>query len=278
MRDFFELSPSPLSLYLIHALNAGPISSETESVDADTIRDDKTFKEGDCELISVDNYRFRVSHCYLVAHSKVFRDMYNLGDGTQEFSVTFTDREFETGSVIRLFLCAAVRGDIRSHVFGNCADMRELVMFVDKYDCEPIRRLIHSECEVSILRGWGGSLELFAVTAAADDRDLCHLLVQERGNETWPRGNNGRLHHRMSARPGMSIWDVRSWPESAWRLGIPLQYQFALTRAHGQLSGSTAPAGLSLADEFEKYLRLLKPGWRDRRNTDDAEIDEYYFE
>lgn len=56
---------------LIRALNAGPIVGEAESVDADTIRDDKTFKEGDCELISVDNYRFRVSHCYLVAHRYV---------------------------------------------------------------------------------------------------------------------------------------------------------------------------------------------------------------
>jgi hypothetical protein len=170
-------------------------------------------------------------------------------------------------------------------------------MFVDKYDCEQVRRLIHLECEVSILRGYGGSLELFAVAATAGDRDNCHLLVQERAKETWPRGNNGRLHHRMSARPGMSIWDVRSWPESAWRLGIPLQYQFALARAHGQLAGSTVPrerdgrdpsgsqlasspvpAGNTLADEFEKYLKLIKPGWRDYRDPDDPEINEYYWE
>ncbi|CAK9779436.1 hypothetical protein CC85DRAFT_305853 [Cutaneotrichosporon oleaginosum] len=269
----------PTRADIIHALNAGPIAGETESVDSDTIRDDKTFNEGDCELISVDNCRFRVSHCYLVAHSKVFRDMYNLGDGTQDFSVTLTDREFETAAVIRLFLCAAVRGDIRSRVYGSCRHLRELVLFADKYDCDPIRRLIHSECEVSILRGYGGSLELFAVAATADDRDLCHLLVQERANETWPRGNNGRLHHRMSARPGMSIWDVRSWPESAWRLGIPVQYQFALARAHGQLAGVPPPPGVTLADEFEKYLKLIKPGWRDYRDPDKPpEINEYYWD
>lgn len=193
--------------------------------------------------------------------------MHSLGEGSEELKLTFTDADFETAAVIRLFLNAAVKGNIRSHVFGNCADMRQLAMFVDKWDCEQVRRLMHSELEVSILRGWGSSFELFAVVAIAGDRDLCHLLVQKRAKETWPKGSAGRLRHRMSARPGMSIWDPRGWGEDVWRLSIPQPYLFALCRAQGQ--------GGNLADEFEKYLKLIKPGWRDYHDPEYPEHYEY---
>lgn len=273
----------PTRADLINALNAGPVSDETSSVDTDTIKDDALFKEGDCELISADNVRFLVPTCFIIAArwvttlsyvlttlSKVFRDMHGLGDGSQEFKVMFTDTAFETASTVRLFLMAAVNGNIRAHVFGNCPDMRQFAMFVDKWDCEQARKLMHSELEVSILQGWGYTLELFSVVATAGNRDLCHLLVRERAAETWPRGSNARLYHRMNAKPGMSVWDVRGWPNYLWSI-IPQPYMFALARAHGQ--------GGDLADEFEKYLKLIKPGWRDYHDPSDPEMMiEYYWE
>lgn len=59
----------PTRADLINALNAGPVSDETSLVDADTLKDDTTFTDGDCELVSFDMVRFRVPTCFIIAAS-----------------------------------------------------------------------------------------------------------------------------------------------------------------------------------------------------------------
>ncbi|BEJ16824.1 hypothetical protein CspHIS471_0602250 [Cutaneotrichosporon sp. HIS471] len=83
------------------------------------IKDDEMWKNGDSEVISSDNVRFRIDSFYLLANCSVFRDMYSLDAGGDR-TIVLTDEDSDDAKTLRLFLELATTGKFIDEVSHSC--------------------------------------------------------------------------------------------------------------------------------------------------------------
>ncbi|CAK9779438.1 hypothetical protein CC85DRAFT_305851 [Cutaneotrichosporon oleaginosum] len=215
------------------------------------IYDDAVWTDGDFEVITTaDNVRFRVPSFHLFSSSAVLRNAHSVANGAK-CKITFTDPDCETADIFRLFLGLASKG--RLLAAWTLDPVRQLVMFLDKYECIQARRLFSSRFEIEIRRSGTRAHDLFLVAAAIGDTSLCRLILTRQAKQVWGKPREGTKAKPLDGTPGWCVWDCRHWPSSTWNCGVPNKYLFALARAFGQ-GGSSKP----LADEFERYLGLVE--------------------
>ncbi|BEI93579.1 uncharacterized protein CcaverHIS019_0600380 [Cutaneotrichosporon cavernicola] len=224
--------------------------SESES-STESVWDDDNWTEGDFEIITSDNVRFRVPSFHLYSSSSVFRNAHSVA-GESDLKIVFMDPLCETAAVIHLYLSLVVEG--RLVTLYNLPFVKELAIFLDKYGCDQARSFMCSRIENAVLKGEIDAHAGFLVAANASNIPLCRLILVRQANHTWKRDKGRGSDELIAGMAGKNVWDSNYWPASTWNSGIPQAYLFALARAYGSCDMSSDN---SLADEFEHYLNLI---------------------
>ncbi|KLT38554.1 hypothetical protein CC85DRAFT_289407 [Cutaneotrichosporon oleaginosum] len=214
--------------------------------EVDKITNDTEFTEGDFEIVSSDNVRFKVPSYHLFAASAVFEGAQGL-DSDTERSITLFDSTIETAEVVRLFLHLVVHGKIALE--GYMPHVKELVLFLGKWDCERAKRHLLAKLENAVHRGAVQAHIAWLVGANADDPEICRIVLATYPDATWvaPKVQDGNL---LWSTPGDSAWSPASWNRGFWE-DAPKKYLFALARAYGKGDCS------KLASEFERYIKVI---------------------
>ncbi|BEJ16640.1 hypothetical protein CspHIS471_0600410 [Cutaneotrichosporon sp. HIS471] len=226
------------------------IKSEPE-ISTERVRDDNDWTEGDFEIITADNVRFRVPSFHLYSSSSVFHNAHSVVDGSDP-KVALMDRVCESAAVFRLYLRLVVEG--RLVISRHLPFVKELAIFLDKYGCDQARNFMCSKIENAVRKGEIDAHSGFLVAANASNIPLCRLILVLQAKDIWPSVQGGDSNNSIDGTVGKNVWDSNYWPASTWNSGISRAYLFALARAYG--SCARLP-DKSLADEFERYLRLI---------------------
>lgn len=137
------MTTNPPAIIGVEVTNGRSRSSPT------TVVDDTEWPVGDFELLSSDSVRFiipamtstrpgrfsvlrlehrsHISQSTRLTLSTVFQNALGLDDGSER-KVTFTDSEYETAAVLRLFLQLVIHGTLVME--GYMPNMKELALFI----------------------------------------------------------------------------------------------------------------------------------------------------
>lgn len=258
---------------------------------------DAKFNVGDFTLISADGHLFKTNsyllfgaRCvpmppswalrhdvqgmlYLTLHSPVFRAPAELCP-TIERSVTFTDWDIESSSVISLFLDVITVGQLPPVAF-DLPHIPELLSFCKKYECTVAARCVLFSVRELVVYDQAASLRALDIGAGADDMDTVVSVLKsicERG---------GKLPNLVSLLgPKRSVWPVeylwafaraqdRTTPKPAKDKATGTPLKATTTPVNGIPAAAAAtPATattpvLTPADlwkEFKRLLSLCKSG------------------
>lgn len=190
----------------------------------------------------------------------MFRDALSLpsgGDTSPSPNITLLDPGFETASVFRLYLRLVHQGRITFE--KHLPHVKELFLFLRKWDCEPAFNTLSAHLEIAVRRKEVYGSDAFLAAAHQDDVNLCQLILTVMWDETWRHidAHPGR----QTMRPGCnkdkeSVWNPHHWEASMWASGIPQRYLFALACSYGE----TIYHLTDLPDKFRKYLDLIATG------------------
>ncbi|BEI84637.1 hypothetical protein CcaverHIS002_0500380 [Cutaneotrichosporon cavernicola] len=211
--------------------------SESES-STESVWDDDNWTEGDFEIITSDNVRFRVPSFHL------YSSRYSTPHRTADGQLSFPQRA----------QCCRLVVEGRLVTLYNLPFVKELAIFLDKYGCDQARSFMCSRIENAVLKGEIDAHAGFLVAANASNIPLCRLILVRQANHTWKRDKGRGSDELIAGMAGKNVWDSNYWPASTWNSGIPQAYLFALARAYGSCDMSSDN---SLADEFEHYLNLI---------------------
>lgn len=178
--------------------------------------------------------------------SAVFQDALALDNGAER-SVTFSDGVCETAAVLRLYLQLVVHGTLPME--GYLPHMRELALFLSKWDCQRAMRHMLSLLENAVRRHAVQAHHAFIVAANADHPDVCALILASVPDATWSAPKGVQADPLWSP-PGESVWNP-TWFNQVMYACLPKQYLFALARAYGKGDCS------KLASKFERYIKLI---------------------
>lgn len=198
------------------------------------------WSDGDMTIHSADGVTFRVQSYHLLSASSVFRDLFAIGSGPRELSLS--DESIETAPVLRMFLDLVTLG--RLHVYlppsvveAEPTELRAiralyaLVHFLQKYECRVQLRTVLVEVRQRVDTGDWPPFLGFVVGAVADDERTWSGALQHR-TTTWDRyiENVTVSWTAMNVRRllGQSTLDPRCLPYDFWIM-CPPEFMWALT-------------------------------------------------
>lgn len=198
------------------------------------------WSDGDMTIHSADGVTFRVQSYHLLSASSVFRDLFAIGSGPRELSLS--DESIETAPVMRMFLDLVTLG--RLHVYlpptvveAEPTELRAiralyaLVHFLQKYECRVQLRTVLVEVRQRVDAGDWPPFLGFVVGAVADDERTWSGALQHR-TTTWDRyiENVAVSWTAMNVRRllGQSTLDPRCLPYDFWIM-CPPEFMWALT-------------------------------------------------
>ncbi|BEI90235.1 uncharacterized protein CcaverHIS019_0303050 [Cutaneotrichosporon cavernicola] len=248
-------APSPLpsragSPYPSRAPSPGPRTLAPPPIE------DSTFYDGDFELISADNVRFRVQAYHLFSASTGLRAAAEWDDSGRARHFNFDDNELEAALVIRAFLRVITTGTVATTPDGSgtpsVSALRRLILFLRKWDCPVALQLVLFKVKELLNQGISVPMYTFILGATADDIETCSLALKHVG-QSW--NGAGYTDVRNEGTPGASTIDPTHLPYTLWSW-VPSEYMWALSRAWGR----NLKDGTRLPDEFKRALAVIKGG------------------
>lgn len=176
------------------------------------------------------------------------------------------DPELESAATFRQYLALVIDGRVKSFD-KELEGLRQLVLFLAKWDCNPPTRIILLDIREQLRLGTVHPIKAFTVGAAADDPTTCALAL-ETITWAWNAGPEDELAGGTTK--ALSTHPLHM-PYNLWSL-IPPSYMWALARAWGKCGGGGAGVQTdkdldklgSLSAEFMRLLELAKKGERSR--------------
>ncbi|CAK9783408.1 hypothetical protein CC85DRAFT_290088 [Cutaneotrichosporon oleaginosum] len=225
------------------------------------ITDDPEWTEGDVELISSDNVRFRIP-TYVLSQSCAMRDLFQL-DPEQDRTIAFLDPEFELAMVLRLFFKFVTQGDLRDADLDEFTiSLTHFARFLVKWDCAVarihfltwLRDEVRSPHKVRRV----GPLTTFKVGAILGCHKTCAAALDS------PIGAIKSPHDPYPT-VEYNILDPSRWSIDNL-VDVPVEYHWALQRAFNRhrcqfiMVGSTRRI-TSLGVLFTTYMRQAPRGF-----------------
>lgn len=220
------------------------------------IVDDPVWTFGDFEVITIitsDRCRFFVPTFHLLSSSSVFRNAAELGAQKQDQTVYFTDPDFETAATFRQFLALVTTGRVKN-ADKELLGMRELVLFLQKYDAVPAMRIVLLDIREQLQLNTVHPIKAFVVAAACDDIVTSSLAV-ETTSWVWNAGPETEL---AGGTPRAYSIDPFHIPYNLY-LHIPPTYMWALMRAFGK----ERTTGRKVVGEFQRLVKLARSGGKE---------------
>ncbi|EJT47392.1 hypothetical protein A1Q1_03863 [Trichosporon asahii var. asahii CBS 2479] len=222
------------------AADEGEARSAWGAAVAESVDNLHLWSDGDMTIHSADGVTFRVQSYHLLSASSVFRDLFAIGSGPRELSLS--DESIETAPVMRMFLDLVTLG--RLHVYlpptvveAEPTELRAiralyaLVHFLQKYECRVQLRTVLVEVRQRVDAGDWPPFLGFVVGAVADDERTWSGALQHR-TTTWDRyiENVAVSWTAMNVRRllGQSTLDPRCLPYDFWIM-CPPEFMWALT-------------------------------------------------
>ncbi|WVR08623.1 hypothetical protein IAU60_005678 [Kwoniella sp. DSM 27419] len=207
-------------------------------------------EDADLTMISSDAMHFKVDSYHLMAASPVFRDMVHLGRNVdQQREVEFTDRQIETGAVIRLFLDVCYHSAVEVITADKEAPCKNLIRFLIKYDCYNLLEKVRLTVQ-SWLHGQVDPTIVFRIATRLDNDQLAL--------EGDDDATKLRKEHLLSI-PMTSVLDPAGMGYAKFS-SIPKAPLYALLRATRQI-GTTEIKFVEwdkVAQEYEAVMRSLR--------------------
>ncbi|CAK9783482.1 unnamed protein product [Cutaneotrichosporon oleaginosum] len=216
--------------------------------------EDAAFCDGDFELTSADNVRFRVQTYHLFSASAGLRAEASWDDGGRARHLHFDDNEIEAALVIRAFLRVITTGTVATTPDGSgtpsVSALRRLILFLRKWDCPVALQLVLFKVKELLSQGISVPMYTFILGATADDVETCALALKHH-SQSW----NGTAYAdvRNEGTHGASTLDPTHLPYTLWSW-VPTEYMWALSRAWGR----NVKDGARLPDEFQRVLAVIK--------------------
>ncbi|GMK58252.1 hypothetical protein CspeluHIS016_0502840 [Cutaneotrichosporon spelunceum] len=218
--------------------------------------EDSAFYDGDFELISADNVRFRVQAYHLFSASSGLRAAVEWDDSGRARQLHFDDTELEAALVIRAFLRVITTGTVATTPDGggtpSVSALRRLILFLRKWDCPVALQLVLFKVKELLSQGISVPMYTFILGATADDVETCALALKHVG-QSW--NGAGHTDERNEGTPGAATIDPTHLPYTLWSW-VPSEYMWALSRAWGR----NVKDGTRLPDAFKRALSVIKGG------------------
>ncbi|BEJ14645.1 hypothetical protein CspHIS471_0404120 [Cutaneotrichosporon sp. HIS471] len=236
-------------------LPTGNDSEPNHNDSAPKITDDPTWTNGDFEVITSDQVRFRVNTHLLLGASKVLASAAAASTGGKKIEFL---GDTETAQVFRAFLNLVSTGQTEEHEDVSegspqdfCVDTANLALFLQKWDCPAHLSHLITHLHLGVLLDDLSAMDFFFVAAAIKDSEAATAALKSTTRK-WV-GRDGVCGYIS----GRSCFDPRGWSLSRyreWETYGNVEYLWALSRAYGETSADLS----KLSKKFAEYLALTE--------------------
>lgn len=181
----------------------------------------------------------------------MFRDASEMcSDASVELELS--DADCETAAVLRLFLRFATEGP--PDLSSDLGEIIPLAALLRKWECTAMRKNLRVIVQYALSTGMVDTDAVFILAAHEDDVVMAKQAL-EAESTLWPDGPVEGVS--VNGARGEETTSPMYWPLRHWKIGIPAEYLFALTRARGEV-GSMPNDRHELAVVFERFLQEAK--------------------